>query len=187
CLKIYVDGESKAYAESGLTGFYENYNNTYIGYEDYISSPVYGAVYFDGRIDDVRVYNMPLHGYDIWELMFSDASVFGVKNSLGKYVACFDSFGNLFLKGKQKTWQEWQEPSGEADEFIIEKNNGAVVYISDSGDLFLKEEGIVIEGQTPEATGTDEFRVQNSDGNDVAIIKAADGYVYLKGKLYENP
>lgn len=189
-LKIYVDGESVHYTPPiGLTGYYDDYDKTYIGYEDrFYGDDVLGYpdsdIYFDGIIDDVRVYRRPLEIFEIWDAMSGDLPRFRIKNSSDETVAWFDSFGNLFLKGKQKTWQEWQPP-GQADEFIIEKNNGAVVYISDSGDLFLKI-GRVTEG--PEATGADEFRVQNSSGVDVAIIKAADGSVYLKGKLYQqNP
>ncbi|MCK4826360.1 LamG domain-containing protein, partial [bacterium] len=175
---IYFDGEKQSVVSLGTWGV--NDTGVFIG----ASKGGEANRYFDGKIDDVRVYNYALGIGEIWDLTFYDTSkLFSIKNSSGVRVAWFDNLGNLFLKGKQK---EWQEPSGQADEFIIEKNNGAVVYINDSGDLFL-EIGSVIEGQTPSATGADEFRVQDSEGNDVAIIRASNGSVYLKGKLYQDP
>ena len=111
-----------------------------------------------------------------------DTDKFYIKNASGETVAWFGDRGNLVLKG---TKQPWEEPSGQTDEFIIEKNSGPMFYIDDSGNLFMK--GSFTQGSPPSATGADEFRVQDSEGNDVAIIKASDGSVHIKGKLYQHP
>jgi len=112
-----------------------------------------------------------------------DTDKFYIKNSSGETVAWFGNRGNLVLKGTKQT--TWQDPSGENDEFIIEKNSGPMVYIDDSGNLFMK--GNFTQGSPPSETGANEFRIQDSEGNDVAIIKAADGSVHIKGKLYQHP
>jgi len=138
-LKIYVDGEIKTssddLSEYNLTGYYDDYDKTYIGYEDDL--PLVGAVYFDGTIDDVRVYNYALRKCEIWDAMSGDLPRFRIKNSADETVAWFDSFGNLVLKGKQKNWGV---PSGPDDKFIIEDSSGAVAYIDESGDLYLSGE-----------------------------------------------
>jgi hypothetical protein len=166
-LKIYVNGELTSRPVSGLSGVS---NTGYIGW------------LFDGRIDDVRVYDWVLDMFGIWDAMSGDASRFRIKDSSGETVAWFDSLGNLCLKGSKQ--DEWKDPDVQASEFIVEKNSGPTVYIDDSGNLFLQ--GAFIPGTAPSATGADEFRVQDSEGIDVAIIRASNGDVRIKGKLYEN-
>jgi hypothetical protein len=182
-LKIYVNGELNTKYASGHTGLYENYDTTYIGRDVPTSS------YFDGKIDDVRVYDWVMNQSQIWEIMSSETSRFTVKDNSRVPMAWFDTFGNLFLKGSKKT--EWVEPSGANNEFIFKNNSGPIVYINESGNLYLKF-GNVIENTTPVSTSADEFRIKSEDGSFAAIIKADPLFplfqnIYLKGKLYQNP
>lgn len=177
---IYVDGEKQEFT-------WVNQRWISDGQGVFIGARAGGVSnFFDGVIDDVRVYNYALGIGEIWDLTFYDTSkLFSIKNSSGVRVAWFDNLGNLFLKGTKQ--DEWKDPDGQVDEFIIEKNSGPTVYIDDFGNLYLQ--GTLYPDQVPfpSATGADEFRVQNSNGDDVAIIRASNGNVYLKGKLYENP
>ena len=53
------------------------------------------------------------------------------------------------------------------------------------GNLFL--EGSLEPNTTPDANDSiDEFRFQDSNGIDLAIIDAANGNMYIIGSLYEN-
>jgi len=182
-LKIYVDGElTDTNSVGDLTGF-DTY--AYIGW----NGRTQDALYFDGKIDDVRVYNMPLHVYDIWELMFSDASVFGVKNSLSKYVACFDDLGNLFLKGSLEQGNGDPPQIQYNDGFRFKDSDGYDVAIIDgtNGNMYIKETlQLDSDGNWVAPTeGDGNFRIKDS-GGDVAYISKT-GYLYLKGGLYENP
>jgi len=53
-----------------------------------------------------------------------------------------------------------------------------------SGNLILR--GSLEQNTTPTATANDEFRVQDSNGTDVAIIDMTNGNMYIKGTLYEE-
>jgi len=63
-----------------------------------------------------------------------------------------------------------------------------VARFTNSGDLFLA--GTLTENTTPTATANDEFRVQDSAGDDVAIIDMTNGNMYLTGSVqasWEEP
>lgn len=63
-----------------------------------------------------------------------------------------------------------------------------VARFTNSGDLFLA--GTLTENTTPTATANDEFRVQDSAGDDVAIIDMTNGNMYLAGSVqasWEEP
>jgi len=171
-LRIYVNGELKGTSTSGgLTGFYENYNNTYIGRDVPTSS------YFDGKIDDVRVYNYAL------------SSRFRIKNGSGDPVAWFDSFGNLFLAWK--LYQESSHPATGHDEFRFQDSNGDDVAIIDTTDGKMYIDGTLkLDSQgnwVAPTDGDDNFRIKDRSGNDVAYISKT-GDLYLNGGLYEqNP
>lgn len=70
--------------------------------------------------------------------------------------------------------------------FCIKDNSGEpVARFGDSGNLFLK--GILTENTTPVAYDDFcEFRVQNSIGDDVAIIDGTDGNMYITGERHEG-
>jgi len=64
---------------------------------------------------------------------------FKFKDSGGNVVMIIDtSNGNMSIKGTHQA--QWEDPSAEDDEFIIENDSGPVAYISDSGDLYLTGE-----------------------------------------------
>ncbi|GAI83098.1 unnamed protein product, partial [marine sediment metagenome] len=178
-LTFYVDGEQKGQDDISTKGDIDSTSNLFIGWEE--REPTNS--YFNGTIDDVRVYAWKVGQAEIWEIMSAGISKFSIKNNSGVRVAWFGSFGNLFLRGSKQ--EDWQEPDEEASEFVIEKNSGPTLYIDDSGNLYLK--GSFTWGSPPSATGADEFVVKDSSNVIVAVIKMSDGSVHIKGKLYENP
>ena len=69
--------------------------------------------------------------------------------------------------------------------FTVKNDSGEpVAYFNYGGELFLK--GTLDVDSTHSATGNDEFRFQDSGGNDVAIIDADDGNMYIDGSLFED-
>jgi hypothetical protein len=63
-----------------------------------------------------------------------------------------------------------------------------VAWIDELGNLVLT--GTLTQNTTPTATGNDEFRVQDSDGSDVAIIDMSNGNMSLAGSVqatWANP
>jgi hypothetical protein len=71
------------------------------------------------------------------------------------------------------------------DKFRIVNSLGeTVAWFGDLGNIVLK--GTLDEESSHSAGSNDEFRFQGSDGNDVAIIDANSGDMYIKGSLYEN-
>ena len=71
---------------------------------------------------------------------------------------------------------------GKSGGFTIKDDSGEpVARFSDSGDLFL--DGTLTQNTTPQATSNDEFRVQDSAGDDVAIIDMTNGNMYLDGSV----
>ena len=135
-LRIYVDGVCKANtvypSENGdPTAAY-----AYIGYG--LESTQ--NAYFDGIIDDVRVYNYAMGVGEIRELLFPNSSRFRVCNSSDETVSWFDDCGYGWLKGAIHDRQSSLDPeSNETDDFVVRNSDNAVVaFISDSGDLYLK-------------------------------------------------
>jgi hypothetical protein len=75
------------------------------------------------------------------------------------------------------------------DCFYLKSGAGQFMsWFDNLGNLFLK--GNLTENTTPTATGNDEFRVQDSAGDDVAIIDITNGNMYLAGSVqatWANP
>ena len=181
-LKIYVNGgEPETNPQSGLTGYYEPYDDTYIGYEDDIDAPL--GVYFDGKIDDVRVYRRALSMFEIWDAMSGDLPRFRVKNSSDETVAWFDSFGNLILKGSLTERRGQTRPTAtDDDEFIFKDSIGNLMIINTTnGNMDIYREHLA--WQPP--SGENDFIFEDSEGA-VAYIDEL-GNLYLEGELYENP
>jgi len=175
-LRIYVDGVLKNTSEdlSGETGVH---TDTYIGWN------------FDGKIDDVRVYNWALDLFEIWDAMSGDTSRFRIKNSSDETVAWFDDYGNLFLEGSLEENSDFDPPTGH-DEFVVKDSSNVIVAIIDTTDGEMYIDGTLkLDSQgnwVAPTDGDDNFRIQNSGGNDVAYISKT-GDLYLKGILVENP
>ena len=174
-LKIYVDGV----LEEDSTYYNEDSGaNTaaYIGYGLNGGS----HAYFNGIIDDVRVYN--------WAV---ETSKFSVLDASGVRVAWFDDLGNLFLKGSLTRREGATRPSATADdEFIIQDSTGNLAIINTTngdmeiwGFLMLDSNNDWVDPDE----GEDEFIIYNDADppNPVAYIDEL-GDVYLKGRLYEQ-
>jgi hypothetical protein len=70
------------------------------------------------------------------------------------------------------------------DKFRVKNSSGeGVAMFDDAGDLFLK--GTLDQNSNHPPTGHDEFRIQDVNSVDVAIIDAANGKMYIKGTLKE--
>lgn len=186
-LKIYVDGESKTSPDLSvynLTGYYEEYNNTYIGYENEFDH------HFEGIIDDVRVYNWAVDRDEILDKMFYGTSKFSIKNKSGVRVAWFDDLGNLFLKGTLEQGQGNDPQIQYNDGFRFKNSNGDDVAIIDgtNGNMYIKETlQLDSDGNWVAPTeGDGNFRIKDNGGNDVAYISKT-GYLYLIGELYQQP
>jgi len=185
-LKIYVNGELKTEYRPGYTGYYENYDTTYIGYEDELSNPDEPpGVYFDGKIDDVRVYRRALSTFEIWDIMFPDTDRFRVKDSADETVAWFDDFGNLFLRGSLEQGRKNPPTIAYNDGFKFKNPSDANLAMIDgtNGNMYIY--GEKKNWNTP-SEGKDEFIIRNSDDEPVAYISEV-GNLYLTGKLCENP
>lgn len=173
-LKIFVDGFLKAdpelYKKKGEDC------DAYIGFSG-------GTSYFEGLIDDVRVYNWALSKFEIWDAMSGDAPRFRVKNSSDETVAWFDSFGNLCLKGTFTSGEEIDTaPSGS---FIIASTTDpTVAYIDNEGNMCIEGDWSELSGScNPEGYA---FIIKNSSDANVAYIDFANGDLCLTGKLYRN-
>ena len=69
--------------------------------------------------------------------------------------------------------------------FCVENSSGVpVAWFDDLGNLVLT--GELHESSSHQATSSDEFRVQDSSGDDVAIIDASNGNLYIDGDIYEE-
>ncbi|MCK4291711.1 MAG: right-handed parallel beta-helix repeat-containing protein [Planctomycetes bacterium] len=121
--------------------------------------------------------------------------------------ALYDIHGHLYVKNPNRVPADPQDPNDPnclfdwagADlydvdikvlpayckAFSVQDSSAQTVALFDSvGDLILK--GTLTESTTPTATANDEFRVQDSNSVDVAIIDANEGNMYIHGALYEN-
>jgi len=67
----------------------------------------------------------------------------------------------------------------------LKDSEGTIVaWFSTLGNLWLK--GALEQSSAYTATGSDEFRFQDRDGNDIAIIDATSGNMYIDGALFQN-
>lgn len=66
----------------------------------------------------------------------------------------------------------------------MDASGALVALINNEGDLFLK--GSLTENTTPQASGSSEFRVQNSNEQDVAIIDTSTGNMVIAGSKSEE-
>jgi hypothetical protein len=177
-LRIYVNGELRDTKEpaDGLVGIHRP---AYIGYN------------FEGKIDDVRVYNHALDLFGIWDAMTGDLPRFRINNSEDKTVAWFDSLGNLFLKGSLEKGSDF-DPSTGHNEFVVKRANGDKLAVIDTtnGNMYIRGELYTEQGMLYPAG----FRVLNPHGGPYHggsyIDNSVDylGDLVMTGKLYElNP
>lgn len=179
-LKIYLNGILKGTCSSvDKTG---GCLDPYIGYDG-------DGNYFDGKIDDVRVYNYALDIFEIWDIMFPDTSRFRIQNYSSETVAWFDDLGNLFLKGSltedetPSAWGNWEF------KVKIDSSNAAAIIKCTTGDMVIK--GFKHEKEKGTLTPpSGSFIIKNSSDTVFSYIDASagesSGHLYLKGKLYQN-
>ncbi|MBW8039780.1 MAG: hypothetical protein FVQ85_07250 [Planctomycetes bacterium] len=180
-LKIYVNGV--------LRGTDSSIGSTGGSYDAYIGShgDSNDAYYFNGTIDDVRVYDWAMDQAQIWEIMYPGASKFSVKDNSGVLMAWFDDLGNLFLRGSL-TQDTTPVAYDNIDDFRIQDSNGVDVAIIDAanGNMYIK--GSYTEGVWPgpgPSAGDNNFIIKDGSDNAVAYIDDPNGDLYLKGKLFE--
>jgi hypothetical protein len=78
----------------------------------------------------------------------------------------------------------WEVMVG-SPKFCIKNSSGErMAWFTNIGNLALK--GTLEEESSHTATGHDEFRFQDSEGEDVAIIDATNGEMYIDGEKYVN-
>ncbi len=125
-----------------------------------------------------------------------DASTLGL--SPGTYTLKAEVVDNTELVRDEDMRASWMSASEEwtlefndsshlndTSKFYVKNSSGEnVAWFGSSGNLVLK--GTLTENTTPTPTANDEFRVQDSAGNDVAIIDATNGNMYISGWLYEQ-
>ena len=174
-LKIYVNGaEGNSVSVPGEHGVSHSF---YIGASGTTN-------YFNGLIDDVRVYNYAcgpegIEGQVAW---VNGAKVFWVRSSSGSAMACFDDLGNLFVKGTLTEDPNLQASA--SDEFCVQKLEGQNVVIV--AIINMATGDMVIAGtQQQGVPNPSNFIVKNSLGNAVAYIDAS-GNLRLAGNVYPN-
>lgn len=74
--------------------------------------------------------------------------------------------------------------SDQSNTYFKNSSNDIVAWFGDAGNVVLK--GTLEQNSSYTAKDNDEFRFQNSNGNDVIIIDMTNGNMYLDGFLYEN-
>ncbi|HIJ52126.1 MAG TPA: hypothetical protein HPP66_03105 [Planctomycetes bacterium] len=178
------------------------------GYTDSTNFPTTIGAYDRDDHDDSDVFVSVLKTYGVWwELNYStyvggsgrDRANAIVANSNRVYVTGYttdDSFPTT-------TGAYDEDHGGSSDVFVFNlrpvpedshkfyiKNNSGdpVAWFGNLGNLVLK--GSLTPNTTPQASANDEFRIQDSIGDDVAIIDATNGNMYIKGSrqsTWEDP
>ena len=180
-LRIYVDGNLENSVDEEDDE--DVLNQTGVDHNAYIGWSGTGS-YFNGLIDDVRVYNYALSENEIVAIYEyrEYPRVFSVRDSSDALLAWIDTEGNLFLKGSLATQTT---PSATAnDEFRIQDSGSDDVGLIDmvNGDMMIK--GTVHE-EVSDWSAASHFIVKDNSNNIVAYIDNS-GNLYLKGKAYSH-
>jgi len=156
---IYADGWKKEVTEDDASAWDTTDAGAFVGK----GSSTFPQQYFDGRIDDVRLYTYALSIGEIWDLAFYDMSKsFTIRNDSGVPVARFDDAGNLFLVGSL-----FEPESGPGKELVghwkFDEVSGDTAYDSvgdNDGTLHNMESGDRVPGRVGGALqfdGVDEY------------------------------
>jgi hypothetical protein len=167
-LKLYIDGLLKANVSSaGMTGASDN---AYIGCE--ISSPLY----YKGAIDDVRVYNRPLQGYEFRDISYP----------MGRW-------------SRKDSWRAsvYYNGSPGADDSGILPEPGSVIVNEVMSHSNAGPDWVELYNTTEEAIDIGGWYLSDNDGSDADVMKyrIADGteidansyMVFYEDANFNNP
>jgi predicted phosphodiesterase len=153
-----------------FAGHNHNYARCYVDDVTHITTGGGGAPL--GDVDSGGNIKVSVKEYHFCEIDIRDNILYFIaRNESGSII---DAFA-LAKDGTPETWA-----------FIVKDSSGnAVAWFDNLGNLALK--GDLDEESTHTANGSnDEFRVQDSGSNDVAIIDSTDGNMYIDGFLYQE-
>ncbi len=99
------------------------------------------------------------------------------------YTKDTDNF-TIYGKPAEKIVKKWYKDELNKILYIKNSSGSVIASFDDSGDVVLR--GILQQSSSYTATSNDEFRFQDRNGNDVAIIDLSNGNMYIDGTLFEN-
>jgi parallel beta-helix repeat protein len=115
-------------------------------------------------------------------LTLSGSNNFIIKDSNGTVVAYINNAGDLYLKGS--LYENYLEKKRVSVLTVTDSNNVITAVFDNFGNLSLN--GVLDVNTVPAATLAKELRVRDCNSNDIAIINADNGNMFIYGFLYQN-
>ncbi|MBW2975378.1 LamG domain-containing protein, partial [Candidatus Woesearchaeota archaeon] len=185
----YIDGEAGTFAKL----YDSDGDDIYIG-------KISSSYYFNGSIDEIRIWNTTLPAahirqhyfsnlrkYDIdrWYLYVnqSNSSTTGLADGNYSYYAYAKDINGKSNKTETRIVEVYATPPS-SKRFGITNNAGAnVASIDNKGDMYLK--GNITEQQPALSPTPNSFVLQNRSGDTIAYINSS-GYLFIAGTLTER-